>query len=94
MEQTFNDQPDAVIENAADSAGKPQQTWAQWLGTDDAINWVYLIFGFFAIVLIMVLLQFSTQAICCGDWDGYYHIKWSLLLWESCLLYTSDAADE
>ena len=83
MEQTFNDQPDAVIENAADSAGKPQQTWAQWLGTDDAINWVYLIFGFFAIVLIMVLLQFSTQAICCGDWDGYYHIKWSLLLWES-----------
>ncbi len=28
-------------------------------------------------------LQFSTSAICCGDFDGYYHIKWSRLLWES-----------
>jgi len=83
MEQTFNDRPDAAIEIAADSAVKPEQTWAQWFGTDAAIAWVYLIFGFFSIVLIMTLLQFSTQAICCGDWDGYYHIKWSLLLWES-----------
>ena len=60
-----------------------QQTWAQWLGTDEAINWVYLIFGFFVIILLMTILQFSTQAICCGDWDGYYHIKWSQLLWEN-----------
>ena len=28
-------------------------------------------------------MQFSTDAICCGDWDGYYHIRWSSLLWES-----------
>ena len=28
-------------------------------------------------------LQFSTSAICCGDFDGYYHIKWSQTLWES-----------
>ena len=83
MEQTFNDQPDAATRIGADSIGKSELTWTQWFGTDEAINWVYLIFGFFAIVLIMVLLQFSTQAICCGDWDGYYHIKWSLLLWES-----------
>lgn len=60
-----------------------KQTWAQWFGTDAAINWVYLIFGLFAIVLIMTLLQFSTPAICCGDWDGYYHIRWSSLLWEN-----------
>lgn len=60
-----------------------QQTWKQWLGTDAAIRWVYLIFGFFAIVLLMTLLQFSTKAICCGDWDGYYHIRWSQLLWEN-----------
>ncbi len=79
MEQTFNDQPDAAIENAAE----PKQTWTQWFGTDEAINWVYLVFGFFSIALLMTLLQFSTKAICCGDWDGYYHIKWSLLLWES-----------
>ncbi|MET0751796.1 MAG: hypothetical protein ABWZ66_00360, partial [Pyrinomonadaceae bacterium] len=43
----------------------------------------YLIFGFCAIVLLMVLLQFSTSAICCGDWDGYYHIRWSAELWNS-----------
>ncbi len=66
---------------AEESAAK--QTWTQWFGTDTAINWVYLIFGFFAIVLLMTLLQFSTKAVCCGDWDGYYHIKWSFLLWES-----------
>jgi hypothetical protein len=60
-----------------------KQTWAQWFGTDAAIRWVYLIFGFFAIILIMTLLQFSTKAICCGDWDGYYHIRWSQLLWEN-----------
>ncbi|HLM59484.1 MAG TPA: hypothetical protein VK308_01650, partial [Pyrinomonadaceae bacterium] len=83
MEQTFNEKPDAAIENIAVPAPKRKQTWTQWFGTDEAINWVYLIFGFFAIVLIMVLLQFSTSAICCGDWDGYYHIKWSWLLWEN-----------
>lgn len=27
-------------------------------------------------------LQFSTEAICCGDLDGYYHIKMSQLLWQ------------
>jgi hypothetical protein len=25
----------------------------------------------------------STSAICCGDFDGYYHIKWTRTLWES-----------
>jgi hypothetical protein len=28
------------------------------------------------------LLQFSTNSICCGDFDGYYHTKWSRTLWE------------
>jgi hypothetical protein len=60
-----------------------KQTWTVWLGTDEAIRWVYLIFGFCAIVLLMVLLQFSTNAVCCGDWDGYYHIRWSAELWNS-----------
>ena len=32
--------------------------------------------------LIFWRLQFSTDAICCGDFDGYYHIKWSRMLWE------------
>ncbi len=36
-----------------------------------------------AIGWIFWQLQFSTSAICCGDFDGYYHIKWSRMLWES-----------
>ena len=67
-------------ENAPRKSGA---AWKQWLGTDEAIRWIYLIFGGCAIVLLMVLLQFSTDAICCGDWDGYYHIRWSSLLWEN-----------
>src|ERR1051325_6458910 len=37
-----------------------------------------LIVGFF-----FWRLQFSTTAICCGDFDGYYHIKWAQTLWEA-----------
>ena len=33
-------------------------------------------------------LQFSTPSICCGDFDGYYHIKWSQLLWQSLRNHT------
>src|SRR5215203_3505913 len=33
--------------------------------------------------IIFWQLQFSTSAICCGDFDGYYHIKWTRVLWES-----------
>jgi hypothetical protein len=40
--------------------------------------------GVAAIVIgaIFWRLQFSTDAICCGDFDGYYHVRWSRLLWE------------
>src|SRR6185369_648147 len=41
-----------------------------------------------AIGLIFWQLQFSTSAICCGDFDGYYHIKWSRMLWESLRNHT------
>jgi hypothetical protein len=34
-----------------------------------------------SIGLIFWRLQFSTRSICCGDYDGYYHIMWSRLLW-------------
>lgn len=39
--------------------------------------------GALAIGVIFWQLQFSTSAICCGDFDGYYHIKWTRTLWES-----------
>jgi len=61
----------------------PKPSLKAWFGTEDAIRWVYLVLGFFAIALVMILLQFSTDAICCGDWDGYYHIRWSSLIWDN-----------
>src|SRR5687768_15304696 len=75
------DQAETSVENKQTIGTK--QTWKEWLGTDEAVRWIYLIFGFFAIFILMTLMQRSTDAICCGDWDGYYHIRWSALLWES-----------
>jgi hypothetical protein len=37
----------------------------------------YFATGALAIGFVLWLLQFSTDAICCGDFDGYYHIGWS-----------------
>ena len=74
------------IDNATTATGQmaaEKRRWAAWLGTDEAVRWIYLIFGLCAIFLLMTILQRSTDAICCGDWDGYYHIRWSSLLWEN-----------
>ena len=43
---------------------------------------IQLLIGVVAIAGIFWFLQFSTNSICCGDYDGYYHIKWSRSLWE------------
>jgi hypothetical protein len=53
------------------------------LQSESALRAVQLCAGAIAIGLIFWRLQFSTSAICCGDFDGYYHIKWSRMLWES-----------
>jgi hypothetical protein len=51
--------------------------------SDAAVRALYLIVGAATIGLIFWRLQFSNQSICCGDFDGYYHIRWSRLLWEN-----------
>ncbi len=87
MEEILNDNPETIaekpVEDAPKPAEKPRQTWRQWFETEAAVRTVYLVFGFLIIVLLMTRLQFSTDAICCGDWDGYYHIGWSQELWNS-----------
>jgi len=87
MDETFNDKPEDAGVSAQTDANIQQpaarQNWRQWIETDAAMRRIYLYFGLFAIFLLMVFLQFSTPAICCGDWDGYYHIRWSSLLWEN-----------
>ena len=42
----------------------------------------YAVAGLLAIGFVFWWLQFSTDAICCGDLDGYYHIGWSQQLWQ------------
>ncbi|MFV0388706.1 MAG: hypothetical protein ACK5NT_08115 [Pyrinomonadaceae bacterium] len=82
----YNNETEFVeLDNTTDSrkSGKDKKTFAHWLETPEAIQMVYLVFGFFAILLLMILLQYSTRAICCGDQDGYYHIRWSSLLWNN-----------
>lgn len=79
---------DQNAENAAPDASaripaRTKLSWREYLETDEAVRVIYLVFGFFAVALVMTFLQFKTEAICCGDWDGYYHIKWSSLLWEN-----------
>lgn len=51
--------------------------------SDTALRAVQLGGGAILIGLIFWRLQFATDAICCGDFDGYYHIKWSRMLWEA-----------
>ncbi|MDT5060692.1 MAG: hypothetical protein QOH63_1151 [Acidobacteriota bacterium] len=53
-----------------------------FFGRETAIHGFFLLFGVVVIGLIFRKLQYATQSVCCGDYDGYYHIKWSRLLWE------------
>ncbi len=54
----------------------------KFFGSEWAVNAALLLFGAVVIALIFRKLQYSTQSVCCGDFDGYYHIRWSRLLWE------------
>jgi hypothetical protein len=51
--------------------------------SESFIRIIQLVVGAIAIGIVFWQLQFSTSAICCGDFDGYYHIQWSRTLWES-----------
>ena len=79
MEAIINETPDAPAEKATEK----KVGWREYLETEEAVRFIYLVFGFCAILMVMIFLQKQTDAICCGDWDGYYHIKWSGLLWEN-----------
>jgi hypothetical protein len=53
------------------------------LQSESASRILQFLVGALAIGIVFWQLQFSTSAICCGDFDGYYHIKWTRSLWES-----------
>jgi hypothetical protein len=62
---------------------KTSRTLPALLKSDRIVYAAQLIIGALFIVTVFSVLQNSTGAICCGDYDGYYHIKWSRILWES-----------
>jgi len=54
-----------------------------WFQSESFERILQFLIGALAIGIIFWQLQFSTSAICCGDFDGYYHIKWARELWAS-----------
>jgi hypothetical protein len=53
------------------------------LRSESTIRIIQFLLGAIAIAFVFWGLQFSTSAICCGDFDGYYHVKWTRTMWES-----------
>ena len=51
--------------------------------SESSLRVIQFVAGAIAIGIIFWRLQFSTDSICCGDFDGYYHIKWARELWAS-----------
>ncbi len=59
------------------------QKLTEFFRSETTIRGLQLVAGAGAIGLIFWRLQFATKSICCGDYDGYYHIMWSRMLWDS-----------
>lgn len=51
--------------------------------SESFVRILQFLIGAVATGIIFYLLQFSTTAICCGDFDGYYHVQWARELWVS-----------
>ena len=62
---------------------KPKRRFQDWLKSEAAVRSSELGVGAIAILILFWRLQYSTSSICCGDFDGYYHMKWARLLWEN-----------
>ncbi|HEV2914687.1 MAG TPA: hypothetical protein VGX92_15525 [Pyrinomonadaceae bacterium] len=75
--------PEEVEGDAGRDGGSDGGATQGSVASERAARAVYLAVGAVTIGLIFWKLQFSNSSICCGDFDGYYHIKWSRLLWEN-----------
>lgn len=71
-------------ESPIDEEAGPKPRAVKWSKSESALRAADLLVGAIAIALVFWWLQFrSTKAICCGDFDGYYHIRWARLLWDN-----------
>lgn len=75
-------EPAASGAAAAEAAShRRRRTWTAVLKTRDAM----LLAGAALIGAVFFYLQFSTASICCGDFDAYYHFRWSRMLWDGLI---------
>ncbi|MBV9957445.1 MAG: hypothetical protein JO360_03455, partial [Acidobacteria bacterium] len=72
--------PDAVSESIEVKEKRGARRLESLLSNESATRLIYLSLGAIVITIVFQKLQFSTGSICCGDYDGYYHIEWSRLL--------------
>src|ERR671916_1958884 len=54
-----------------------------WFQSESFTRILQFLIGAIATGIIFYQLQFATSAICCGDFDGYYHVQWTRELWAS-----------
>lgn len=77
-----NDFLNITAESDAAETAPPPVAKSAWTPEKEA-RILYLTLGTGLIFLVFRKLQTSNTSICCGDYDGYYHIRWSRLLWEN-----------
>jgi hypothetical protein len=56
------------------------QKLSNFFESERVILTLKLLTGLAGITAVFWFLQFATKSICCGDYDGYYHIAWSRML--------------
>src|SRR5215216_5140168 len=79
MENVSSSERPTAPEEPVEAEAQPSRSRAATREREGAL---YLLSGAVVIGFAFWWLQFSTQSICCGDFDAYYHFKWSRMLWE------------
>jgi len=72
-----------IQESPAPVEVKTTSRFQNWINSEPLERTMELVIGALVIGVVFWWLQRQTQAICCGDLDGYYHIKWARLIWEN-----------
>ncbi|HYH85411.1 MAG TPA: hypothetical protein VEX60_08005 [Pyrinomonadaceae bacterium] len=81
--ENFSDGAEVPIQQNEEAAGE-QTRGRSWAGFFQS-RAVLLAAGALLIGGVFWYLQFSTASVCCGDYDAYYHFRWSRMLWDSML---------
>lgn len=77
------EEPNLPQSAPAEPTERKKFDWEAFAGSERTTRFLYYLCGGVFITLIFRKLQFYTASICCGDQDGYYHIRWSWLLWQN-----------